>query len=70
MYVCICNAMKDKELDDAVNSGASSVSDVFKHHGSSPKCGSCVKHIRDKVGVASQSHVEPLEMPQLAIAAD
>ncbi len=70
MYVCICNAINERKLDDAVSSGATSVSAVFKHHGSTPRCGSCVNHIREKVNVASQSQSEPEQNMHLAIAAD
>lgn len=70
MYVCICNAINERKLSDAVSNGATSVSDVFKHHGSTPRCGSCVNHIRDKVSLAAQPQHEQPEKPQLAIAAD
>lgn len=70
MYVCICNALNDRKVDEALSGGASTVSDVFKHHGCSPRCGSCINHVRDKVGLASQSQGEAPVPPSLAIAAD
>jgi len=70
MYVCICNALNDRKVAIALNSGAKTVSDVFRHHGCSPRCGSCVEHMRDKVGVASQSQAKARATLKLAIAAD
>ncbi len=70
MYVCICNALNDKKVDDALSQGATTVSDVFKHHGCSPRCGSCIDHMRTKVGGASQLQATASKSPGLAIAAD
>ena len=45
MYVCICNALKDKELAKAVNSEVRSVADVFKACGRRPQCGKCLSDV-------------------------
>ncbi|MCR9241926.1 MAG: (2Fe-2S)-binding protein [Rhodobiaceae bacterium] len=70
MYACICNALNDEKVDDALSQGATTVSDVFKHHGCSPRCGSCVNHMRAKVRTASQLQAIATPSPDLAIAAD
>ncbi len=70
MYACICNALNDEKVDDALSQGATTVSDVFKHHGCSPRCGSCINHMRAKVGGASQLQAIATKSPGLAIAAD
>ncbi len=70
MYACICNALNDEKVDDALSKGATTVSDVFKHHGCTPRCGSCVNHLRAKVKGASQLQAIGSATSSLAIAAD
>ena len=41
MYVCICNAITDKQIRDAARSGAESVWDLQKELGVATNCGSC-----------------------------
>lgn len=47
MYVCLCNALTDRQVREARNSGAKSVSHVFRSTGSKPECGKCVHCVRD-----------------------
>jgi bacterioferritin-associated ferredoxin len=42
MYVCICNAITDSQVDLAIGQGCRSVSDVFRRVGERPNCGKCV----------------------------
>ena len=42
MYVCICNAVTDSAIRQAVSEGASSFSDVSMRTGCSTQCGRCV----------------------------
>ena len=44
MYICICNALRDKDLA-AASSGARSVADVFKRCGRRPQCGKCLTDV-------------------------
>ena len=45
MYVCICNALKDRELAAAAQGEAPTVADVFKKCGSKPQCGKCLSDV-------------------------
>ena len=51
MYVCICNALRDKELASAAN-GAKGVSEVFRRCGERPQCGKCVPDVARMVEAA------------------
>ncbi|MEP2990716.1 MAG: (2Fe-2S)-binding protein [Parasphingorhabdus sp.] len=42
MVVCVCNAIKEKDLRAAVQSGAERPSTVYAHLGRKPKCGQCL----------------------------
>lgn len=44
MYICICNALREKQLAAASN-GAVAVSDVFRRCGARPKCGKCLPDV-------------------------
>ncbi len=46
MYVCICNALKEKTVREVAQrgTGASSASDLFRCLGATPQCGKCVSH--------------------------
>jgi bacterioferritin-associated ferredoxin len=45
MFVCICNALRDKELAEAAGNDARTVSDVFQRCGRRPKCGKCLPDV-------------------------
>ena len=42
MVVCVCNAIKEKDLRAAVRSGADRPSQVYALLGRKPKCGQCL----------------------------
>ncbi|MEO0878430.1 MAG: (2Fe-2S)-binding protein [Pseudomonadota bacterium] len=45
MYVCICNALKDRDLAAAARDDAQSVADVFRRCGKRPQCGRCLPDV-------------------------
>ncbi|MEM6649970.1 MAG: (2Fe-2S)-binding protein [Pseudomonadota bacterium] len=51
MFVCICNALRDKELETAAH-GAKGVSEVFRRCGQRPQCGKCVPDVARMVEAA------------------
>jgi bacterioferritin-associated ferredoxin len=64
MYICICNAVNESAIHQAVEEGASNFRDLSFRTGCGLQCGSCVKLARQvldqalaKAGV-SQSPVE------------
>ncbi|MEO1251358.1 MAG: (2Fe-2S)-binding protein [Pseudomonadota bacterium] len=48
MYVCICNALKDKQIA-AASGDARSVADVFKRCGRRPQCGKCLPDVAEVI---------------------
>ena len=54
MYVCICNALKDRELADAADD-ARTVADVFHRCGSRPQCGKCLPDVAQMIENANLS---------------
>ena len=49
MYICICNAMTDREVRAAIDAGASGWLEVHSHHGHEPNCGQCECDILDQI---------------------
>jgi bacterioferritin-associated ferredoxin len=49
MYICICRAIRDRDIDDAVRAGARRPSEVFRACGKSPQCGSCACDMRERI---------------------
>lgn len=43
MYICICNAVKESDIRDAVNDGVACFKDLSKTLGLCTDCGSCGK---------------------------
>jgi bacterioferritin-associated ferredoxin len=67
MYLCICRAIRDSEVDAAVRAGARRPSDVFRACGKIPQCGGCAGDLRRRI-----SEVAACEQaaPQSIMAAD
>lgn len=51
MYVCICNALKDRQLAEAAH-GARTVADVFRRCGRRPQCGKCLHDVAQMIETA------------------
>ena len=45
MYICICNALRDRDLAAAVDCDVRNVADVFKRCGRRPQCGKCLSDV-------------------------
>ncbi|WP_437625079.1 (2Fe-2S)-binding protein [Sorangium sp. So ce321] len=50
MYVCLCMGVCDREIREAMNEGACSVSQVMDCTGAGTRCGSCRPTIAKLVG--------------------
>lgn len=55
MYVCICNAITDKQIRKAAKSGARSVRDLQRQLGVAAGCGSCIDTASEILRESSQS---------------
>jgi bacterioferritin-associated ferredoxin len=48
MFVCICNALRDRDLAEAAGD-ARSVADVFRRCGRRPQCGKCLPDVAQMI---------------------
>lgn len=63
MYVCLCNAFTDRDVDRAIDAGAHTVAQVYKRLDAIPQCGKCKDTIREML--ADRHAVQsPLEAAQ------
>lgn len=46
MWVCICHALTDKDIETAEAEGAKTELDVYAHYGVKPQCGRCVPTVK------------------------
>ena len=46
MYVCICHALNDKQVSQALDNGARTPASVFRHFECQVQCGKCVPTMR------------------------
>ena len=49
MYLCICRAIRERDVDAAVRAGARRPADVFRACGKSPQCGTCACDLRERI---------------------
>lgn len=62
MYVCICNAVSEKDVHRCVAAGACSTRQVKKACGWQPGCGSCTARLAEVIDRAR------VEVPVAAVA--
>ena len=65
MYVCVCQAIREREVAAAVRAGARRPSDVFRACGKAPQCGGCAADMRQHI-----SRVTSEEAAASVLAAD
>jgi bacterioferritin-associated ferredoxin len=58
MYVCICNAISDRQARSHTDSAGCSVAAFYRALGVKPKCGKCVAVVREMLASGSAS-VDP-----------
>lgn len=49
MIVCLCHAVRDRELDAAIAEGAATVEEVGRACGAGTGCGACIPDVEDRL---------------------
>lgn len=70
MFVCVCNAVTERDIDSAVAEGCSSLRELRAQLGIGACCGRCSDCARDVLRDTLQAHSSDrlAAMPQLATA--
>jgi bacterioferritin-associated ferredoxin len=64
MYLCVCRAIRERDVDAAVRAGACRPVDVFRACGKSPQCGGCAPELRKRIDqtIAREQAAQPTLM--------
>ena len=54
MYVCVCNAITDRQVRAAIGAGVRDAERVHPHFGCETQCGRCLDMIADMVAAERQ----------------
>jgi bacterioferritin-associated ferredoxin len=60
MYVCVCQAVTDREIHQAARNGAKTLRDLRRDLGVSVDCGRCASCARQCLKVANEDFLEAL----------
>ena len=52
MYVCICKAISDQDIREAVANGADNLASIQAHLGAATNCGTCIEHAQEVIDEA------------------
>jgi bacterioferritin-associated ferredoxin len=47
MVVCVCNAIRERDVREAARGGATSACQAYRALGRQPKCGQCIPFARE-----------------------
>ena len=65
MYVCVCQAISENDVKDALVGGAQTPKCVFRSCGKTPKCGKCISHLSDHI----EAHTDA-RLSHMSVAAE
>jgi len=66
MYVCICNALTERQVDAAIDRGADKADDVYAAHGCAAQCGKCIRDVEERIACPRSRKLQML--PTLTLA--
>ena len=49
MYVCNCNGIRERQVREAIDAGASKPAQIFRHAGCEAQCARCVCDMRQMI---------------------
>jgi bacterioferritin-associated ferredoxin len=69
MYICGCRAVTDREVHEAVQSGARSAAEVAARCGAGSRCGNCLDLVLAVVEASTPLSERVVDLPVLARSA-
>lgn len=49
MYLCLCNCLREQEVNAAIQDGAATVGEAYSKFGCKPICGKCVPYVKENM---------------------
>lgn len=68
MYVCVCNAVTERQIEQAVSDGAKSVKDLNRLLGVGAECGSCVRCARECLNKHQHSKQQTIQLHSVKLS--
>jgi len=65
MYICICNAVTDKDIEKAIDNGACSMNDLSKQLKVGTCCGRCKSCAKKMLNKSQSISIQTLNIPSL-----
>lgn len=65
MYVCLCKAVSDSDIETALEAGAQNLQQISRQLGVGQQCGQCVCHARE---IIANHHAQKERVFDLGIA--
>ncbi len=59
MYICLCQAVTDKTIEEAINNGTSSVQELMNELNIATQCGCCLNEVARLVQNYSEEKINP-----------
>ena len=56
MYICICNAITDRQINEAIANGASTIADLQLQLGVATDCGTCLESALELLPPPAKNH--------------
>jgi len=53
MYICICNAINDQQVSQAIGRGCATPLDIYAECGTEPQCGRCMERMWEMLNATS-----------------
>ena len=60
MFICNCNGINQRQVQAALEAGASVYQEVLDHYGCVPQCGQCQSEINEAITARKTSKPVPL----------
>lgn len=60
MFICSCNALTDRDIEDAALASDGSVVDCYRQLGATPVCGCCMENAQDLIDNIRLKHTASL----------
>jgi bacterioferritin-associated ferredoxin len=61
MYVCNCNGIRSRQVDEAIRAGARRPAAVHAHHGCEVQCARCLPEIASRIREVRSADHAPAE---------
>jgi bacterioferritin-associated ferredoxin len=67
MYVCLCRAVTDSQIKDAIDQGVNSYTALRNKLGVAQQCGKCACEVKEILATHTTQHTEPSDALDVSV---